>query len=157
MVKNKFNWKVFFFSLLIVYFVAFVGSIFTSVNVNSAWYESIKPSITPPNWVFPIAWSILFFLIALAMYFSWINARKTGKRDIVLIFGINLLLNILWSVFYFGMKELKIAFFDLILLWISIWFMIFLTYKVDKKAAWLLVPYLLWVSFAGVLNYLSAF
>jgi len=157
--NKKINWKILLLSLVIVYFVAFIGSLFTSGNTDSEWYESTKPKITPPNLVFPIVWNILFLLISLSLYLSWKNAgnSKTGriKQQIALVFGINFILNILWSVFYFYLKNPLLAFFDLILLWISITAMIYVSRKSSRTAAWLLVLYLLWVSFAGILNYLS--
>lgn len=152
--KKRINWKVLVLSLLVVYFVAFVGSLFTSPVTNSEWYDSVKPSITPPSWVFPIVWNILFFLIALSLYFSWINSGK-DVRKVIFVFGINFLLNIFWSVLYFGLKNPFYAFIEIFFLWISIVSMIYVSYNIDKKAGWLLVPYLLWVSFAMVLNYLS--
>ena len=153
----KKNLKVLLICLLVVYATAFAGSLFTSSQTNSQWYMSIKPTITPPNFVFPIAWNILFFLVALSLYFSWTGAKKKYKLKIALVFGINFLLNILWSLLFFGLKKTNLAFFELILLWISILSMIFITWKVDKKSAWLLVPYAFWVGFAGILNYLTAF
>jgi len=139
----------------IVFLVAFIGSLFTSTNTNSDWYNSIKPSITPPNSVFPIVWSILFFLIALSLFFLWINSNKKQKKKLVWVFGINFILNIVWSLFYFGLREVSLAFFEITLLWISIVSMVFIAWKIDRKAAYLLIPYLLWVSFAVILNYLS--
>lgn len=155
--KKKFNWKLLLSSLLIVYVTAIIGSLFTSGNVNSAWYESIKPSITPPNGVFPIVWGILFLLIGLSLYFSWNNSNKNDKNAIAAIFAANLGLNIIWSLLYFELRMPIVAFFELIILWISILVMIFTVAESNKKAGWLLVPYLLWVTFAGILNYLSAF
>jgi len=156
--KKKINFGILIASLVIVYAVAFIGSLFTSPAINSAWYESIKPSITPPNWVFPIVWNILFFLIAISLYLSWINAKKKiDKKRIIWIFGVNFILNIFWSVLYFGLKNPLASFFELIVLWISILTMIFVTYRIKKPASYLLIPYIIWVSFAGVLNYLSAF
>ena len=155
--KKRINWKILIISLIMVYLVAFIGSLFTSPVTDSAWYESIKPSITPPNWVFPIVWNILFFLIAISLYISWISAKKIEKKKIVLVFGINFILNIFWSVLYFGLKNPSLAFFELIVLWFSILIMILVTCRINKIASYLLVPYFLWVSFAGVLNYLSAF
>ena len=153
---KKINWKVLIVCLVVVFLVAFIGSLFTSSNTDSEWYDSIKPSITPPNWVFPIVWNILFFLIALSLYFSWINAKKGDMRKKVMaVFGINFVLNIFWSVLYFGLKNPFYAFIEIFALWISIVSMIYVTYKIDKKAGWILVPYLLWVGFAIVLNYLS--
>jgi len=140
--------------IVVVYAVAFIGSLFTTGNTSGEWYESIKPSITPPNWVFPVVWNILFFLIALSLYFSWIHA-KNQKNKIMIVFGINFLLNILWSVLYFTLKNPLYAFIELIFLWLSILTMVLVTYKINKTSSYLLLPYLLWVSFAGVLNYLS--
>lgn len=155
--KSKINWKILIISLILVYASAFIGGIFTSSKVNSAWYDSIKPVITPPNYIFPIVWNILFFLIALSLYLSWTSSKKKDKKGIALVFGINLILNILWSVSFFGLQNPVLAFFELIFLWISILFMLIITYKIKRMASYLLTPYLLWVTFAGFLNYLIAF
>jgi tryptophan-rich sensory protein len=159
MKNKKFNIKVFIICLLIVFLiVGGIGSIFTSSNTNTAWYSSIKPSITPPNWVFPVVWNILFLLISFSLYFAWVNSKnKEQKKKVALIFGINFILNILWSVLFFGLKQTKIAFIEVILFWFSILAMILITRSISKKSSWLLVPYLLWVAFASVLNYLAAF
>jgi translocator protein len=156
MKKREINWKYLIICLAIVYAVALIGSFFTSSKTNTEWYENIKPSITPPNWVFPIVWNILFFLIALSLYFSWINAKTRDiKKRIVMTFGINFILNIFWSALYFGLQKPFYAFIGIFALWFSIISMIYITYKIDKKSSYLLVPYLLWVSFAIILNYLS--
>ena len=147
--------KILAFSFIIVIIVAFLGSLFTADNTKSQWYESIKPSITPPNFVFPIVWTALFVLIAFSLFFSWTKARK--KKKILSLYGINFVLNILWSAFFFSLRQPIIAFIDLILLWITILLLIKINWKNNKKAAWLLVPYLIWVTFAGVLNFLIAF
>jgi len=135
-------------SILIVFLVAFIGSLFTEIG---PWYDSIKPSITPPGWVFPVVWNILFLLIALSLYFNW---RKGLNFKIKLIYSLNFILNILWSYLFFTLKNVKLAFLDLILLEFSIIYLIFLSYKNNKTSAYLLIPYLLWVGFAGILNYL---
>lgn len=149
------KWKIFIVCFLIVYSVAFLGGLFT--DVDSGWYDLVKPSITPPNYIFPIVWNILFFLIALSLYLAWIKSKKIQKRKIAFVFGINLLLNFFWSVLFFGLKKSPLAFAELIVLWMSILLMILTTYKIDKKSSYLLIPYLLWVSFAGVLNWMIAF
>ena len=154
---KKINWKILIVSLVIVYLVAFIGSLFTSPVTDSAWYESIKPSITPPNWVFPVVWNILFFLIAISLYLSWKNSDKRQKGLVASVFGINFILNIFWSVLYFGLKNPLASFFELIVLWFSILAMILVTCRINRTSSYLLIPYILWVSFAGVLNYLSAF
>jgi tryptophan-rich sensory protein len=142
---------------LFVYLFAFIGSAFTSASVDSEWYYSIKPNITPPNWVFPVVWNILFFLIALSLFFVWIKSSKKQKPKIAILFGANLFLNILWSFSFFFLQNPTLAFADLILLEVSIIAIILFVKKIEKKSAWLLVPYLLWVGFAGILNYLIAF
>ena len=152
--KRKINFKVLVICLLFVYGIAFIGSIFTSGNTNSMWYLENKPVITPPNYVFPIVWNILFFLIALSLYFAWVNSNKKQKKKVALVFGINLFLNVLWSFLFFGLQKPLWAFFDLLLLLATIILMIFVTGKIDKKASYLLIPYFVWVCFAGVLNWL---
>jgi len=156
---KRVNLKVLFLCLFIVYAVAFIGSLLTTSSVNSSWYTSIKPAITPPNWVFPVVWNILFLLIAVSLYFAWTKSKnnKKNKTKIAVVFGINLFLNLLWSFLFFYLQSPAIAFFELILLWGSILAMIIITYRIRRVSAYLLVPYALWVAFAGILNYLIAF
>ena len=154
--KNKVNWKLLIICLIIVYAVALLGSL-TNIG-NDEWYQTIRPSITPPSWVFPIVWNILFFMIALSLYFAWKSSKTNkDKLNVGIIFGINLFLNALWSAGFFGLRNPVLAFVDIILLWISIAIMIKITVKINTISAWLLVPYFLWVSFATVLNYLIVF
>lgn len=156
--KKKINWKVLAISFLMVFAIAFAGSLFTSPNTDTEWYNSIKPDITPPNWVFPIVWNILFILIALSLYFAWTNSKnKKDKSKIIIAFGINFILNILWSVLYFGIKNPLASFIEIFFLIISIGFMIYVSYKIKRFSGYLLVPYLIWVCFAIVLNYLTVF
>ncbi len=152
---REINWTALITSLIVVCAVAVVGSLFTSSSVESEWYESIKPSITPPNWVFPVVWSILFFLIALSLYIVWTSANKENKGKIFLAYGINFVFNIMWSVSYFGLKDPLAAFIDLIFLFLSVLYILVFSWKIDRRASYLLIPYLLWVGFAGILNYLS--
>jgi len=155
--KKRFgNILTFVICLLIVYGTAAIGGLFTSASVNSEWYNSIKPAITPPGWVFPIVWNILFFLIGVSLFLAWISAKNTRtKKKVALVFGANLILNIIWSVFYFGMQNPFLAFFDIIFLIISIAWMINVSYKIKKSSGWLLLPYLIWVCFASILNLMS--
>lgn len=160
---KKVNWKVLFVCLLIVYLVAFIGSLLTTSSVNSSWYASIKPAITPPNWVFPIVWNILFLLISVSLYFAWTAKAKNKKEEkknkikIAVVFGINLLLNLKWSFLFFYLQSPMLAFFELVLFEASIIAMIIITHKIRKVSAYLLIPYAVWVAFAGILNYLVAF
>lgn len=141
--------------LLLVFAIAFLGNIFMGDGVYSDWYESVKPAITPPAWVFGVVWMIIYFLIAVSLYFAWINARtKKEERNLVIIYGLNLIANALWTYFFFSLKNPLIALYDLGFIWVTIICMIVCTWDVDRKASYLLIPYFLWVSFAGVLNFL---
>jgi len=149
----KINWKLLVIAFVIVHLAAFVGSQFTDTG---NWYESVRPGITPPNYVFPTVWTILFILISISFYFILVSKGK-WRNKAIMIFTLNIILNGLWSYLFFGLHNPIIAFYDLILLWITILLMIYTSYKLNKIASYLLIPYLLWVSFAGILNYLIAF
>jgi tryptophan-rich sensory protein len=151
--EKRITYKVLIISCVAVFAIAFIGGLFTSGNTNSSWYLENKSSITPPGFVFPIVWNILYFLIALSLYFAWTGSKKSEKGIIMLSFGANLILNALWSLLFFEMKNPLIALIDLIFLWGTIVWMIFVVGRIDKKAGWMLVPYLLWVSFASILNF----
>jgi tryptophan-rich sensory protein len=97
-------------------------------------------------------------LITFSLYYSWIGTKnKKQKKMVGLLFGINFFLNILWSVLFFELKFPQIAFFEIILLWFSILAIIIGVNKISKKSSWLLLPYLIWVAFASILNILVAF
>jgi translocator protein len=126
-----------------------IGSIFTSKSV-STWYSTInRPSFNPPNWLFGPVWTILFILMGIALYFVW----TLGDKQAMIVFAVQLLLNILWSALFFGLKAPFYAFLEIIILWAAILMTIFVFYRVSPKAAYLLVPYILWVSFAAILNF----
>jgi len=149
-------WLVLIVSILIIALVSFLGNIFTSQGTDSAWFQEIRPSITPPNFVFPIAWTIIFTLIALSLFFAWISAKnRKEKEKIALVFGLNFVFNVLWSLFYFALKLPVLAFVDIILVWVTALLMILTTRKINKAAMWMLVPYILWLTFAAILNLLS--
>lgn len=150
--NKRIDWKVFIASLVIVFSVAYAGSIFTDTG---EWYNSVKPAITPPNYVFPIVWTILFYFITLSLYYTATSSKGKYEKQIGFLFGINFLLNIFWTFFYFKMHNPLYAFVDIILLIISIVSLILYCWKIDKRASVILIPYLLWVCFASVLNYLT--
>lgn len=145
------------FSFALSYLTAFIGSMITIKNVNNEWYDSIKPGLSPPNYVFSIVWTILFTLIALSLFFSLIKSKKNQKNKIVFLFILNLFLNFLWSYLFFGIQRPDIAFIEIFVLWLSIIVLAYKTYKIYKPASYMLIPYLLWVSFAIILNYQVAF
>ena len=141
-------------SFIIVFLTALAGSLLMGNASKTSWYQSVRPSITPPNYVFPIAWTILYIMIGFSLYFAW---NKAGKRtkSVWTSYGLNLFFNAIWTFIYFGLKNPSVAFIDMVLILITLVMMLKVSWKVDKLAFWLLVPYLLWILFAGVLNFLS--
>jgi tryptophan-rich sensory protein len=116
-----------------------------------AWYARLrKPWFNPPNWLFPIAWALLYLSIAVAAWLVW---RQAGLGAPILLWTVSLLLNAAWSWIFFGLRRMDWALAELALFWVSIAAMIAVFAPVSAMAAWLLVPYLAWVSFAGVLNW----
>lgn len=147
------NLPLFIVTLLIPQLAGGIGAIFTTPNI-SQWYVFLhKPFFAPPNWVFAPVWTTLFLLMGVALYLIW-NAKKSQeKNEALLFFFVQLMLNILWSVLFFGLRSPLAAFLEILVLWVLILLTIFHFFKVSKVAGWLLVPYLLWVSFASVLNW----
>jgi len=151
--NKKFQVFPFIISLAITLAIGFVASLFTRPQIAS-WYVSLKkPSFNPPNWAFPVAWTILYILIAISAYLVWKRRnRAVTYKTTAGIYFVQLLLNFSWSIIFFGMHQVFGALVIIGLLWISIIFNIRWFGKFSKAAAWLLVPYILWVSFAGLLN-----
>jgi len=127
---------------------------FLSMTASSDYKNFIKPPFSPPGWVFPLVWSILYFLMAVAAYRIWIKG-KTGKNanKALLLYGVQLFLNFLWPLIFFRFRLYALAFLELLLLLVFILRTTFEFYKSDKIAAFLMIPYIAWVSFAGVLNF----
>ncbi len=140
-------------SILICQGAGFIGSLFTSPAI-STWYAQLeKPSFNPPNWIFAPVWTILFLLMGVSLYLVWSKGLQEKKtKTALLIFACQLILNIFWSILFFGLKSPLYAFFEIIVLWLLILFTIISFYRVSKTSAYLLLPYILWVSFAAVLN-----
>lgn len=149
---KKLNWKVFISCLIVLAAVAYIGSTFTVIGT---WYESVKPAIAPPNWVFPVVWTVLFYLIAVSLYYSWIENERKNKKKVIIYYGINFILNILWSYIFFKMQNPRFALLEILILWVSIFVLIGFNWRRSRKAAYFLIPYLLWVSFAIILNYFA--
>lgn len=137
-------------SVAICLSAGFLGSIFTSSKIPS-WYASlIKPSFNPPNWVFGPVWTTLFILMGVSLYLVWTS--KTKSNEPYYLFSIQFLLNILWSAIFFGMQSPFYALIEIVLLWILILLTMISFWKISKTAGMLLIPYILWVSFAAFLN-----
>ena len=134
--------------------IGFLGSFFTVTGPDS-WYASIKkPSFNPPNWIFGPVWTLLYILMGISLFLILKQGLATPMvKTAVLIFGAQLVLNLLWSGLFFGLQSPLFAAMEIVLLWVFILLTILYFYPLSKPAAFLLVPYILWVSFATVLNF----
>lgn len=142
-------------SVMLCQFAGAIGAIFTASSLEN-WYLLLeKPSFTPPSWIFFPAWVILYTLMGISFYLVWekrLQEEKIKKMG-MLIFGIQLGLNAIWSFLFFGLKSPYYAFVEIFLLWLAIFLTILEFRKISKIASYLLFPYILWVSFAMLLNY----
>lgn len=132
---------------------ALVAALGGTITQLGPWYRALRqPSWAPPDWAFGPAWTIIFGLTAWAGLTAW-RAAAADKRDTILgLFALNGFLNLLWSFLFFRLHRPDWAGIEVVFLWASIAAMIIVCRQVSAKAAWLLVPYLVWVTFAGVLN-----
>ncbi|WP_158746544.1 TspO/MBR family protein [Acidisphaera sp. L21] len=132
------------------FIVALSGAVFRP----GEWYEGLaKPAWRPPNWLFGPAWTVLYICIAVSGWFVWRQVGFTGAPVAMSVYAIQLLLNAGWSACSFGLRRLDLAFGELILLWLSIVANIAVFAQISATAMILLIPYLAWVTFAGVLNF----
>lgn len=142
-------------SVFIALLAGFVGSLFTFSAIPS-WYAQLnKPFFTPPDWLFGPVWTILYILMGIAGFLVWEKKNRTPDLfpQVLKWYLIQLTLNSLWSILFFGLRIPFIAFVEIIILWISIVKTISLFKIVSPQAALLLYPYLGWVTFASVLNF----
>ncbi len=141
-------------SVIIALFAGIIGSVFTTASIP-IWYNFlIKPPFNPPSWLFSPVWTILYILIGTSAYLVWMVGWENKEVKIALsVYGVQLVLNTLWSILFFGLQSPFLGFLGIVPLWISIVLTILLFYRVSKKAAYLLIPYILWVSFAAILNF----
>lgn len=119
-----------------------------------AWYRQLaKPPWRPPDWLFGPVWFVLYISIAVSGWFVWREAGFDGAASALAVYGIHLLLNGLWSVIFFGLRRPDLAFMEIICLWVSILATIAMFFSVNETAAYILIPYLCWVTFAAALNF----
>ena len=134
--------------------VGYLSSIVTKSSVET-WYPTLKkPSFNPPNWAFPVAWTTLYIFMGIAAGLVWdkIIIKKEEVQKALLFFFIQLALNALWSILFFGLKNPMLALVEIVLLWLIIYETFMKFNKIDKIAGYLFIPYLFWVTFAIILN-----
>lgn len=139
-------------SIAICELAGLLGTIFT-VSAIPTWYAGLdKPFLNPPSWLFGPAWTTLYFLMGVALWLVWTGSSK-GKKRAIWLFAVQLALNAIWSPVFFGAHSIGGALVVIVILWATIAVTISSFSKVSKKAAWLLVPYVAWVTFALYLNF----
>ncbi len=147
-----------FFKLVIAIVVSelagIIGSVFT-ISAIPTWYDGlVKPALNPPSWVFGPVWTALYALMGIAAFLIWrMGWERKEVKTALGVFGLQLSLNAIWSIIFFGLHSPGWALVNIILLWLAILGTIIVFYKISRPAAYLLVPYILWVSFASYLNY----
>lgn len=139
--------------LLITFAAAAIGNIATATNVGGWYHQIARPTWTPPDWIFGPVWTALYLMMAIAAWLVWRPAGIKPARLPLGLFLIQLALNALWSVLFFGLKRPDLAAAEIVLLWMSIFATIIAFWKRSTPASWLLVPYLAWVTFAALLNF----
>jgi tryptophan-rich sensory protein len=140
-------------SLITCQLAGFVSALFTTPAI-SGWYATLeKPTFNPPNWIFSPVWIFLYLLMGVTLYILWQNLPRAEAKIALWFFALQLILNILWSVIFFGLKLPMVAFLEIIILWVVILLTIIRSARVSKTTIYLLLPYILWVNFAAILNF----
>ena len=155
MINMKFSdMKKLIFSIFICLCAGFIGSFFTSPAIPT-WYATLqKPSFAPPNWVFFPVWTSLFIMMGISLFLVWQKGWEDKKvKTAVYIFAAQLVLNALWSAAFFGLRSPLLGLIEIIILLIVIIATILSFMEISRTAAYLLIPYILWVSFAAIVNF----
>lgn len=150
MVKR--NWRVYAFWVVLCELVGFASGLLSREGIAVYNVSVAKPSFTPPAWVFPVVWTILFAIMGISAARVCISPPSKVRSWGLNVFIAQLVVNFFWPLFFFNLQAFGFAFIWVILLWILVAFTIYQFWKVDRTAAWLLVPYLAWLTFAAILN-----
>lgn len=147
---SSIQWKPLLANLFIPLAVGGLSAYLTADSMDT--YKDLnQPPLAPPGWVFPIVWSILYLLMGIASYLVWVR-DSTGRNGALMWYGIQLACNFLWTLIFFNMGQYALAFFWLLILWVLILITTIRFFKEVSAAGWLMIPYALWVAFAGYLN-----
>jgi translocator protein len=139
-------------SIALPLLVGAVAGIFTAKAIPG-WYETLyQPSFNPPNWLFGPVWTVLYILMGISFFMIWQTPPGNQRTLAMVAFFVQLLLNFGWSFLFFHFKEIGLALAEVIVLWCAIVVMIVFFYRIRPVSAWINIPYLLWVTFATVLN-----
>ncbi|MGA9769758.1 MAG: TspO/MBR family protein [Blastocatellia bacterium] len=150
---DKSDWIGLVVSILICFAVAGLGSLATNPEIPN-WYQAIrKPAWTPPNWLFGPVWTALYLAMAVAAWLVWKRAGWEANNNALWLFVIQLALNLAWSFIFFKFHNPALALIDILFLWLAILLTAVKFAGVSRAAALLLVPYLIWVTYAASLNF----
>ena len=129
-----------------------LAGLFTAEAVPE-WYETLnRPSFNPPNWLFGPVWTILYILLGISLFLIWKQSASKKRNLAIFVFLLQMALNFAWSFIFFSFNMIGFALIEIILLWISIIIMLVLFYKIKPVASFINIPYLIWVTFATILN-----
>lgn len=145
--------KQFLICLAVPLLVGGLSALITRTGMDT--FETInKPPLSPPGWLFPVVWTILFILMGIDSYLVLVSGKPQGEINRALtVYGVQLIFNFFWSIFFFNFSLYLFSFIWLVLLWLLILATAVLFYRISKPAGYLMIPYLLWVTFAGYLNF----
>jgi tryptophan-rich sensory protein len=151
---NKGDVLKFVISIFLCQMAGVIGGLFTASSVDT-WYATLtKPSFNPPNWLFSPVWITLYGLMGIALFLVWRKGFQTqGVRGAIFFFGVQLALNTMWSMLFVGLKMPFVAFIEILILWAFVGITLLKFRKISRWGGYLLLPYLLWVGFAAVLNF----
>jgi tryptophan-rich sensory protein len=140
-------------SVSVCLLTGFLGS-FVTMDSVSTWYADLsRPSFTPPDWTFGVVWPILYVMMGISAFLIWnVGLDKRQTKVAIRLFIIQLVLNGLWTPIFFGLHLIALALVEIVLLWVAILLTLLAFWRISKLSAFLLIPYILWVSFAVVLN-----
>lgn len=154
---NKSNTIKLVLSIVVCQLAGAIGSVFTTSSIDTWYANLVRSPLAPPNWVFGPVWTTLYLLMGIALFLVWKKGSEVGydatTKKALKIFFVQLVLNSAWSIVFFGMHNIGGALIVILVLWLSIIATMWQFRKVSKATLWLLLPYLLWVSFASFLNY----
>lgn len=151
--QKKNNWLALIIAIIIPLAIGGTAALFTVPNIQGWYQELIKPSFNPPNWIFAPVWNTLYILMGIASYLVWRERKLKNVTPALSLYFIQLVLNFFWSLIFFELHQPGYAFVEVLILWLFIFSTIISFSRINKAAAWLLVPYISWVSFASLLNY----
>ena len=153
--KTSINFKRLIIAVLIPLAVGGISSLISLEGFKSYSETAVKPSLSPPDWLFPVVWTLLYILMGISSYLVY-EKDKTEAKQTLAVYVIQLAMNFMWPVFFFSLGAYLFSFIWLIILWAFTFAMIIMFYRVNKTAGLLQIPYLLWLTFAAYLN-LSAY